>query len=134
MTDGVHVWDYVAKHGSHSQASHAGGKGGAGAAGGDSPEIKQAKEELDNNIIGAKSVQANAKNADDADMAGGAVKGFQDVKSSLGDKKAMGKVRTKRDALVGQLKSPMAPLQSGYRANYGYVQAATSALAMYGKL
>ena len=42
MSDGVRVWDYVAKHGSHSQASHAGGKGGAAAggagAGGDNPD------------------------------------------------------------------------------------------------
>jgi hypothetical protein len=35
MSDGVRVYEYVAKHGSHNQASHAGGKGGAMAGGGE---------------------------------------------------------------------------------------------------
>ena len=43
MSDGVYVYQYVTKHGSHNQASHAGGKGGGaiggGGAGGDSPEM-----------------------------------------------------------------------------------------------
>jgi hypothetical protein len=97
-------------------------------------QLVQAKEELDNNIVGAQRVLDNAKNTDDADLARGTVKGFKDVRGALGDKKAMGKVKTKRDSLAGQLKGPEAPLQSGYRENYGYVKATTSALAMYEKL
>jgi hypothetical protein len=97
-------------------------------------KLVQAREELDNNIVGAKRILDNAKNADDADLARGAVKGFKDVQGALGDKKAMGKIRTKRNALAGQLMSPNAALQSDYRTNYGYVQATTSALAIYGNL
>ena len=41
MSDGVYVYQHVAKHGSHNQASHGkkgGGSAGGGGAGGDSPE------------------------------------------------------------------------------------------------
>ncbi len=34
MSDGVRVYEYVAKHGSHNQRSHAGGRGGAADGGG----------------------------------------------------------------------------------------------------
>lgn len=97
-------------------------------------QLVQAKEELGNNIVGAQRVLDNAKNADGANVARGAVKGFKEVQGALGDKKAMGKIRTKRNALAGQLMSPSAPLQSGYGENYGYVQATTTALAIYGNL
>jgi hypothetical protein len=137
------VKDAVVKHGSHNQSSHGkgGGKGGGGANGGGSSsasgtqdKIGQAKEELGNNIVGAQRVLDNAKNADDANMARGAVKGFKEVQGALGDKKAISKIRTKRNALAGQLMSPQAAMQSGYRENYGYVRATTSALAIYGNL
>ena len=39
MSDGVHVYQFVTKHGSHNQASHAGGKGGAAAGGGGPEEV-----------------------------------------------------------------------------------------------
>ena len=54
MSDGVYVYQFVTKHGSHNQASHAGGKGGAAAGAG---EIGEAREDLENRAQGASDLR-----------------------------------------------------------------------------
>jgi hypothetical protein len=98
-------------------------------------DIDDAKEDLDNNITGAKKVLDNAKNATQANNARGAVKGFTEVKAALGDKKKMDRVRLKRNSLAAQVKSgSMSALDNDYAENTGYINAATAGLARYGDL
>ena len=130
------------KHGSHNQSSHGrkGGKGGGGSSqesGELEDKLVEASEGLDNMIVGAQKLVDNAKDRKSFDMARGAIRGFKDVKSALGDKKQMKAVRLKRNSKAAQImKTPgsLAPLQEGYAENVGYVQGATSALAQYGDL
>jgi hypothetical protein len=134
----------VQKHGSHNQSSH-GKKGGGGSGGGggsasssstsSNSKMSDAKEDLDNNITGAKKVLDNAKNATQANNARGAIKGFTEVKAALGDKKKMDRVRLKRNSLAAQVKSgSMSALDNDYAENTGYINAATAGLARYGDL
>ena len=132
----------VTKHGSHNQSSHGRGGGASGGSGGGASQapkpnedkLVEAAEALDNNIVGATRVLNNAKNAEDANMARGAVQGFKDVKAALGDKEKMDRVRLKRNSKAAQTMLNIAPLQEGYRENVGYVNATTGALAIYGNL
>jgi hypothetical protein len=131
----------VAKHGSHNQSSH-GRKGGGGGGGSQAPEefedkLVEAHEGLSNMMAGAQKLVDNAKDRRSFDMARGAVRGFKDVQSALGNKKQMKAVRLKRNSKAAMImKNPgsLAPLQEGYAESVGYVNAATSALAQYGDL
>jgi len=131
----------VAKHGSHNQSSH-GRKGGGGGGGSQAPEefkdkLVEAHEGLSNMMAGAQKLVDNAKDRRSFDMARGAVRGFKDVQSALGNKNKMKQVRVKRNSKAAQImKAPgtLAPLQDGYAEMVGYVNAATSALAQYGDL
>ena len=130
------------KHGSHNQSSHGRKGGGKGGGSAEAPKefedkLVEASEGLDNMIMGAQKLADNAKDRKSFDMARGAVRGFKDVKSALGNKKQMKAVRLKRNSKAAQImKTPgsLAPLQEGYAENVGYVQGATSALAQYGDL
>lgn len=136
------VREAVNKHGSHNQSSHGRKGGGKGGGSAEAPKefedkLVEASEGLDNMIVGAQKLADNAKDRKSFDMARGAVKGFKDVQSALGDKKQMKAVRLKRNSKAAQImKTPgsLAPLQEGYAENVGYVQGATSALAQYGDL
>jgi hypothetical protein len=135
--------EVVEKHGSHNQSSHGKGSKGGGGGGGSASsssassnsKMSDAKEDLDNNITGAKKVLDNAKNATQANNARGAIKGHTEVKAALGDKKKMNRVRLKRNSLAAQVKSgSMSALDNDYAENIGYVNAATAGLARYGDL
>ena len=93
MSDGVYVYQFVTKHGSHNQASHAGGKGGAAVGGvdGRDAQLEGAKNEMK-----AKHEQsmANYRSAGAGDSAHaqdslGEADGYSAALQSVGSKSRM---------------------------------------------
>ncbi len=126
MSDGVHVYQFVTKHGSHNQASHAGGKGGAAAGGG---EVADAREDLRNRAQGASDLRnrpgevwtpGQAQMRDD--RLKGTADGYNAAANYVGNPTKMGALRTLMDG-------------GGVNAySKGFTEAVTQAFNEYGTL
>lgn len=135
MSDGVYVYQFVTKHGSHNQASHGHGKGSVGGGGGGEAE-REAKLQAAGNELNAKEAQAKANyksaGAGDSPRAKemlGEADGHAAVRASLGSKDKM-------DYTAGKARANATGASTASSMAYadGFLNAVNAGVSNYGDL